>query len=111
MGDDSLTPGLYKPILQNDGIFSALLRGDMAKARAYITPEQFTVMKQFKSLAFYRTRYAIALLLDGDERTAGEIRRTFDKAAARWPYANDVVQEKAFMALAEGKWKTYKTAK
>lgn len=111
LGDSTLALGPYKAMLQNDGIFLALLRGDKAKARAYVTPEQFTAMKQFKSLAFYRTRYAIELLLSGDEQTAKEIRWTFDKAAARWPYANDVAQEKAFMDMAEDMWKTYKAAK
>lgn len=105
LGDNSLALGAYRPMLQNDGIFLALLRGDVATARRYLTPEQQAYMKKCKLLSFFRTSYAVALLLDKDEKAAQTMRKDFEKATRRWPYANDIAEETRLLERVDVLWK------
>lgn len=106
LADEKIALGMYKPMLRNDGIYLALFRGDREAARKYLTPEQQVYMEKFKTLSFFRTHYAVALLLDGDEKAAGKIRQDFEKAARRWPYPRDLADEQGLIHRVDILWKT-----
>lgn len=105
LADEQIALGMYKPMLRNDGIYLALLRGDREAAGKLLTPEQQVYMKKFRTLSFFRTGYAVALLLDGDEKAAGKIRQDFEKTADRWPYTHDLADERSLLQRVDILWK------
>lgn len=106
LADEQIALGMYKPMLRNDGIYLALLRGDREAARKLLTPEQQVYMKKFRTLSFFRTGYAVALLLDGDDKAAEKIRQDFEKTAGRWPYTRDLADERSLLNRVDVLWKT-----
>lgn len=109
LADEKIALGMYKPMLRNDGIYLALLRGDREAARKHLTPEQQVYMKKFKTLSFFRTQYAVARLLDGDEKAAEKALGSFEKTARHWPYAHDLADERGLIHRVDVLWKTVQT--
>ena len=60
-------------------------------------------MKSFPSVL--RTRYALALLYEGDTAKAEKIKAQFEKNAKTYPYSHEIDFERYLMLLAENKFK------
>jgi hypothetical protein len=98
---------------------TGLHRGLMVCDRMYLEaigenrPEQLKALRSkeqekiIKSMASYpsvlRTQYACALLSDREPEKAAEFRRQFEKAAAVYPFPQEIESERALIALADEK--------
>ena len=94
---------LHRALLILDGACCELLAGrpaDLTEGLAEPAVQQ--VMKAMKSnVSVLRAQYIIALLRDRDEGKAASLKEAFDKAAESWPYRQDLIAERALMALAD----------
>ena len=93
---------LHRALLILDGACCELINGRPAElTEALDTPAVQQVMKAMKtSVGVLRTQYIVALLRDHDDAKAATLREAFDKAAETYPYRQDVVAERALIALA-----------
>ena len=98
--------GIHRSLLTCDLIYCRLINGN-GEAEKLITPELkkfMSAMKKFPSVL--RTEYAIALLIDKDEAKANKIMADFEKQSKKFPYAQEICAEKAFMAKVLDKYRT-----
>lgn len=96
---------LYRGLLTMDGAVCELLAGRPADlTEALDAPEARQVMKSMKNqISVLRTKLVAALLRDHDVAEAERLQAAFDKAAAAYPYPQDLVAERALIALAREK--------
>ncbi len=88
--------GLYRASMSCDGAVCELLAGRPADLTASLdTAEIKQVLKAMKNHpAMVRTRYALALLRDGDAAGADKALADFEKAAAKHPNPQEIVGER-----------------
>lgn len=93
---------IYRALLTLDGACCELLAGRPADLTAALdAPNVQQVMKAMKTnVTVLRSRYIIALLRDHDGARAAEYQAAFDKAAASYPYPQELTAERALMAQA-----------
>lgn len=93
---------IYRSLLTLDGACCELIvgrPGDLTEA--FATPAVQQIVKGMKThITILRAQYIVALLRDRDEAQATKYQQAFDRAAARYPYPQDVASERALMALA-----------
>ncbi len=98
--------GLHRSLLISDRMFCELL-GEcrMDVINQMYTKEQKQFMKAMGTfLAVIRTEYAYALLGEEDEKKAEAVKKRFEKAAAKYPYAGDLQTERGYVALVDEKY-------
>lgn len=96
-------PGLYRSLLTGDLLCYRLLAGDLAGAKALVTPEWERFCKSMKAFpSVLRTQYFRALLLDNDQAAAQKALAAFEKAAKTYPYPAEIDGERELLALANG---------
>ena len=98
--------GLHRSILTCDLISTRLINLDSPDVSELLTP---TIENYMKSMRTYpgvlRTKYAIALLVKGDEKAAEKIKKEFEKAAKVHPYPCNIEVERGLMAKILEKYK------
>ena len=102
--------GLHRNLMISDRMFCELL-GEcrMDVVNQMYTKEQKQFMKAMGTfLAVIRTEYAYALLGEQDEKKAEAVKKRFEKAATKYPYAGDLQIEREYVALADEKYKKSK---
>lgn len=98
--DESAILGLHRNLLIADCIWCALMAGDTARAGMLYTAEQKQFMRSMRNYpAVIRTEYARACLYERDSARAEALEAQFARAAARYPYAADLVLERELMAM------------
>ena len=92
--------GLYRMLLSCDGAVCELLAGrpgDLTDSLA--TKENQQLMKAMKTYpSILRTQYALALLKDQDSSNAAKHLASFEAAAKKYPYPQDVESERELIA-------------
>lgn len=101
--DGAGTPGVFLPTLACDRLFCELLRVGAEADTSVLDDEQ--VGTAFKQMGNYpsvlRTRYAIALLAQGDVTEAAKVCERFDKVSASYPAPAEVESERELMGLVD----------
>lgn len=95
--------GIHRHMLVCERMFLEIIGENRpAVLDAMRTPEQMKFMKMMRTNpSVLRTEYAYATLTDFDEKRAGELKRLFEKCAARYPYATEIETERRLWALVE----------
>lgn len=92
--------GLYRNLLTVDLIYCRLVNGS-GEVKKYLTPVMRKFMKAMKNHPMViRTEYAIALLVDRDEKAAANILSSFEKNAPKYPYQQEIDLERMLMSKA-----------
>ena len=89
---------LHRRLLSLDLIYCMLVN-ESGDPRSLVTPELeklMTAMKNFPSVL--RTRYAMARLMDHNEKAAEEIMARFEKISKSYPYTADIASERSLVA-------------
>lgn len=97
---DSALIGLHRSLLTCDKILILLLRGEGERARELASGKELQVFfKQMKrNISIIRVQYAMAKLLDNDERRAAELLEQFEKCAKTHPYPVEIIGERRILA-------------
>ena len=100
-GKSAILP-IHRALLTLDGACCELLAGRPADlTQALDTPAVQQVVKAMKAYpTVLRAQFITALLRDRDEAAASARQAAFDKAAATYPYPQDLISERALMAMA-----------
>ena len=109
---DSGIVGLHRSLLISDRMYCELL-GEcrMDVVNQMYTKEQKQFMKAMGTfLAIIRTEYAYALLGEQDEKKAETVKKRFEKAAEKYPYAGDLQTERGYIRLVDEKYEQRKVA-
>lgn len=98
--------GLHRSLLKVDLAFCELMGGARAdEVERILDADARKLMKAMKGFpSVLRTRYAQALLAEGDEAAARAVHDEFDRAAARYPYPADVEGERELMEAADARF-------
>ncbi|MBO7196574.1 MAG: M50 family metallopeptidase [Clostridia bacterium] len=97
--------GLHRSLLTCDLIYCRLVNGS-ASVQSLITPELRKFMSAMKNYpSILRTEYAIALLVDKDEKKAESIMVKFDQQSKKFPYPQEISAERDFMLRAMDTYK------
>lgn len=98
--------GLHRHMLACDRIYLELLGQNRDHVlTALDSPDMARFMKAMKAFpAVLRTRYAQALLKDGDPEKAQGIQAQFDQVARRYPYPADIRAEQGLMDRAKARY-------
>lgn len=97
--------GLYRNLLTIDLVYCRLVNGS-GEVKKYLTPAMRKFMQTMKSYpSVIRTEYAVALLLDRDEKKASRIISDFEKSAHKFPYNQEIDVERALMSKIAEKFK------
>ena len=101
----SAVAGLHRGLLVSDRIFIELIGENRPQVVAgMLGKNQQKFMQAMKGfISILRTRYALALLMNKDEKKAGQWLARFEKAAKSYPYPSDVVAERELIALVQRK--------
>lgn len=103
LGLDSGILELHRRMMRNDQIYCELVgeRDEDRLGRLY-DKEQMKFGKTMKNYpSILRTEYVYALLYEKNEEKAAQIRRKFEKNAAKYPYPNEIESERELMEYAE----------
>jgi hypothetical protein len=102
LADGCGAAGVYKHLAAADLVFCrALESGRDADVSPVSGGQAAAFLKKMKDLpSVLRTRYALALLKDGDGKKAEEIRRRFEKVALTYPAASEIESERELMDMA-----------
>lgn len=94
---------LYRALLTFDGACCELLAGQPADLTAQLdAPAVQQVMKAMKTnVSVLRSQLIVALLHQRDEAQAAAHLAAFEKAAAAYPYPQDLISERALIAMAQ----------
>lgn len=94
---------LYRRLMTCDRIFvEAIGQNRKEVLEGLMTAEQEKMMKAMKQFpSVLRTRYALALLSDGDEANARETEKEFERCALKYPYPSDIAAERELMQIAK----------
>lgn len=97
---DSALIGLHRSLLTCDKILILLLRGEGERARELASGKELRVFfKQMKgNISIIRVQYAMAKLLDNDEKRAAELLEQFEKCAKAHPYPVEIIGERRILA-------------
>ena len=97
---ESALIGLHKCLLTCDKILLLLLRGETEKIGSLASSgEMQAFFKQMKgNISVVRVQYAMAKLLDGDEKRAAELLELFEKCAKTHPYPVKIIGERRILA-------------
>ncbi len=97
---DSALIGLHRSLLTCDKILILLLRGEGERARELASGKELQVFfKQMKgNISIIRVQYAMAKLLDKDEKRAAELLEQFEKCAKTHPYPVEIIGERRILA-------------
>ena len=97
---DSALIGLHRSLLTCDKILILLLRGEGERARGLASGKELQVFfKQMKgNISIIRVQYAMAKLLDKDEKRAAELLEQFEKCAKTHPYPVEIIGERRILA-------------
>ena len=98
--------GLHRQLLACDRIYLELLDQNRDSVlKSLDSPDMARFMKAMKAFpSVLRTRYAQALLKDGDPEKAQGIQAQFDRVARRYPYPADIRAEQELMVRAEARY-------
>ena len=98
--------GLHRQLLACDRIYLELLDQNRDSVlKSLDSPDMARFMKAMKAFpSVLRTRYAQALLKDGDPEKAQVIKAQFDREARRYPYPADIMAEQGLMVRAEARY-------
>lgn len=101
LNSDYNISGLHRNLLTCDLIFCRLINSDAPDISGLLTPELDKFMRSMKQYpSILRTRYAIALLVTGDNKTAEKIAAEFDKVAKKHPYPCNIEVERGLIGKA-----------
>ena len=93
--------GIHRHMLVCERMFFEMVgecRSDVLNA--WRTPEQLKFMKMMRTNpTVIRVEYAYAKLVDHDEKQAENIRKLFEKCAARYPFATEIETERRLWAM------------
>lgn len=91
--------GLYRMVMTCDGAVCEMVTGQPGQLVADMDKPEFKPMLQAMKTnpSILRTRYALALLRDRDADKAAAILAEFEKAAAIYPYPQDVESEREIL--------------
>ena len=100
---------LYKRLLVCDIVCCALLREGAAADISPLSERQTAaVLKQMRDYpSVLRTRYAVALLHDGNEAEAAKILDRFEKTACQYPAKADIASERELIALVKKRFSAH----
>lgn len=95
--------GLHRCMMICDRIYLELLGNNRPEVLdSYLTPQQKKFMASMKNFpSILRTQYTYALLAEKNEDKAAQLLAHFEKAAASYPYPNEVAAERELIALAQ----------
>ena len=95
-GEQCRAAELYKRLLVCDIVTCELLeKGTEADVSPLAEKKTASVLRQMKTFpSVIRTRYAVALLHDGDAAAAEGYLREFEKAAVQYPAPADIASER-----------------
>jgi len=91
--------GVHRSLLHCDRLTCLLLRGDRENADALLTKELKSFMRAMKNNpTILRTRYAMARLMDNDDKGAVTVLEQFDRCAKSHPFPSDIESERDILA-------------
>ena len=99
---------IYRAMLQCDRIFCELMvNGPTPKVDVLLTPSLDKIMQKMKTYpSVIRTRYALALLKNKDEKEALRIKKRFASASFRHPYPAEFKSEEKLLIDVDRKYRT-----
>ena len=97
--------GLHRGLMISDRIYlEAIGENRPEQLKAMRTKQQEKIMKSMASSpSVLRTEYACALLSDRNPEKAEQLRRQFEKAAAVYPFPQEIESERGLIAVADEK--------
>ena len=97
--------GLHSGLMISDRIYlEAIGENRPEQLKAMRTKQQEKIMKSMASSpSVLRTEYACALLSDRNPEKAEQLRRQFEKAAAVYPFPQEIESERGLIAVADEK--------
>lgn len=103
LAKDTAIMGLHRALLTSDLAYCLLmLDADRGKIETLLSSEQRKSMKAMVGLpCIQRSEYAIALLLDGDQKKAAKIKERFMKMEKSYPYKAEFESERSLLEKAE----------
>lgn len=98
--------GIHKNLLTCDLILCRAINYDEPSISSLITTELKKLMRSMRSYpAVIRTEFIIALYVDKDKERAEKILKDFEKNTRKFPYRQEIENERAFMAKVYEKFK------
>lgn len=103
LGTESGIVGLHRCMLLCDRLYMELIGPNRPEAVAsFMTKHQQRFMASMKDFPpVLRTQYVYALLAEKDNEKAAQILHRFEKAAATYPYPNEVAAERELIEIAQ----------
>ena len=94
--------GLHRSLLACDLIYCRLVNNPTADISRLLSADVKKLMKLMKTYpSIIRTEFAIALLSEKNEKKASEIKDFFEKATKKFPFPQEIENERRLIDLAE----------